>query len=409
MPQSRWDGFGERLRSYRLAAGLTQEELAEKSGLSVRAIADMESGRTSQPRRGSLERITEALQIPAAERRETTILATGPGPVVPRQLPTLATHFTGRAAELKELDDLLDRAQAEMAGTAPISAIVGTAGAGKSALAVCWAQRVAERFPDGQLYANLRGYDPAQPMVAAEALAGFLRALGVPGQDIPPEAGERAALYRSLMAGRRILVVADNARSAEQVRPLLPAGPLCATVVTSRDALAGLVARDGARRLRLDQLPAAEALDLLRILIGERVDADPGAAATLAELCSRLPLPLRVAAELVISRPAAPLADVAGELANQERRLDLLNADGDPQTAVRAVFSWSYQVLDAEAGRAFRLLGLNPGPLIDVRAAAALTGTTVEVARRILETLCQRPRRRQRDGGRAAGGADSPL
>ena len=231
-----------------------------------------------------------------------------------------------------------------------ISAIGGTAGVGKTALAVQWAHQVAGRFPDGQLYVNLRGYDPGQPVTAADALAGFLRALGVPGQDIPAEEDERAARYRSLLAGRRMLVVLDNAGSVEQVRPLLPGAAGCVVLVTSRDALAGLVARDGARRLDLDLLPLPDAVGLLRALIGARVDADPAAAAALAERCARLPLALRVAAELAAARPDVPLAELAGELADQQRRLDLLDAGGDPRTAVRAVFSWSYRHLDADAG-----------------------------------------------------------
>jgi DNA-binding SARP family transcriptional activator/Tfp pilus assembly protein PilF len=311
-----------------------------------------------------------------------------PAPV-PRQLPAPVTYFTGRAWELKALDGLLDQAAAEMAGTVVISAIGGTAGVGKTALAVHWAHQIAARFPDGQLYVNLRGYDPAQPMTAADALAGFLRALGVPSQDIPAEAGERAALYRSLLAGRRILVVADNAGSAEQVRLLLPGTHSGMTIVTSRSSLAGLVARDGAQRLDLDLLPLAEAVGLLRALIGERVDADPGAAATLAAQCSRLPLALRVAAERAIARSATPLADLAGELADQQRRLDLLDAGRDPHTAVRAVFSWSYRVLDVEERRAFRLLGLHPGAELDRFALAALTGGTPGRADGMLELLAR--------------------
>jgi len=188
-------------------------------------------------------------------------------------------------------------------GTVVISAIGGTAGVGKTALAVHWAHQVAGRFPDGQLYVNLRGYDPGQPMPAADALAGFLRALGVPGQDIPADEDERAARYRSLLAGRRVLVVLDNAGSVEQARPLLPGTEACAAVVTSRDSLAGLIARDGAARLDLDLLPLADAVGLLRALIGGRVDAEPGAAAALAGQCARLPLALRVAAERAAARP----------------------------------------------------------------------------------------------------------
>ena len=268
-----------------------------------------------------------------------------------------------------------------------ISAISGTAGVGKTALAVHWAHQAAGRFPDGQLYVNLRGYDPAQPVTPADALAGFLRSLGVAGQDIPAEEADRAARYRSLLAGRRMLVVLDNARSAEQIRPLLPGDPACAVVVTSRDALTGLVARDGARRLDLDLLPLQDAVGLLRALIGARVDIDPAAAEVLAAQCCRLPLALRVTAELAAARPATPLAELAGELADQQRRLELLNAGGDPRSAVRAVFSWSYRHLDTGAARAFRLLGLHPGADLDPYAAAALAGTTVARTRQLLDQL----------------------
>ncbi len=325
-------------------------------------------------------------------RADPSLAVPAPGSLatpVPRQLPADVPAFTGRAGELAALTGLLDQVGQEAPGTMVISAIGGTAGVGKTALAVHWAQQVAERFPDGQLYVNLRGYDPGQPMPAADALAGFLRALGVPGQDIPPEEDERAARYRSLLAGRRMLIVADNAGSVEQVRPLMPATPACVAVVTSRDALAGLVARDGARRLDLDLLPLADALGLLQALIGGRVDADPGAAAALAEHCSRLPLALRVAAELAADRPAVSLAGLASELADQRRRLDLLEAGGDQRTAVRAVFSWSYRHLDAAAASTFRLLSLYLGPDFDPYAAAALTEATVEQAERLLDLLAR--------------------
>ena len=199
-----------------------------------------------------------------------------------------------------------------------ISAIGGTARVGKTALAVRWAHQIAERFPDGQLYLNLRGCDLDEPLPAADALAGFLRDLGVPGPDIPAACSERAARFRSLLAGRRMLLVLDNAVQAEQVRPFLPGSPGCVTLVTSRDALAGLVARDGAVRLDLDLLPRAGGVELLRALIGARVDANPAAAYALAARCARLPLALRVAAELATARPAVSLAELAGELADQQ-------------------------------------------------------------------------------------------
>lgn len=309
--------------------------------------------------------------------------------LAPRQLPPGVRHFTGRAGELTALSGLADQAGRDGPGMVVISAIGGTAGVGKTALAIHWAQRVADRFPDGQLYMNLRGYDPKRPMPPTDALAAFLRALGVPGPDIPAGEQERTALYRSLLAGRRTLVLLDNAGSAEQVRPLLPSTAGCMAVVTSRDTLAGLVARDGAVRLYLDLLPLPEAAQLLCRLIGPRARADPGATDALAWRCARLPLALRVAAELAAARPADSLADLVAELADRQQRLDLLEAGGDRQTAVRTVFSWSYRGLDAAAAKAFRLAGLHPGPDFDAYAIAALTGLPAERALRALDRLTQ--------------------
>jgi DNA-binding SARP family transcriptional activator/tetratricopeptide (TPR) repeat protein len=325
--------------------------------------------------------------------RSTSLASGSAGPAVPRQLPAPVAHFAGRTEELAALTRLLDQPAGHSADQVPeaivISAIGGTAGVGKTALAVHWAHRVADRFPDGQLYANLRGYDPGRPVSAADALAGFLHALDVPEHDIPADENHRAAQYRSLLAGRRMLVVLDNASDVAQIRPLLPGSPGCMVVVTSRDALAGLVARDGAQRLDLDLLPRDDALGLLRATIGARVDADPDAAEALADRCCRLPLALRVAAELAVSRPTIPLAALASELADRQRRLDLLDAAGDQRTAVRAVFSWSYRHLADAAARVFSLLGLHPGPDLDSWAAAALTGTTVADARRLLDRLAR--------------------
>jgi tetratricopeptide (TPR) repeat protein len=302
----------------------------------------------------------------------------------PAQLPADVAAFTGRAEELAELDRL-----AAQSSDMVISVVSGTAGVGKTALAVRWARRAASTFPDGQLYVNLRGYDPGQPVPPGDALAGFLRALGLAGPDIPPGEDERAAAYRSLLDGRRVLVVLDNAASVEQVRPLLPGCPSCLVVVTSRDSLAGLVARHGARRLDLDILPLPDAVGLLRTLIGARVDAEPRAAAALAGQCARLPLALRVAAELAAASPGSLLEELAGELDGEQRRLDLLDAGGDGRTAVRGVFSWSYRHLPAAAARAFRLAGLHPGPDFDAYAVAALTGVTITQARDVLALLAR--------------------
>jgi DNA-binding SARP family transcriptional activator/tetratricopeptide (TPR) repeat protein len=322
----------------------------------------------------------------------------GPRPPapVPRELPADVDAFTGRSDELAELDRLLSagsRAAHRHPGSAGPAAVVicsvaGSAGVGKTALAAHWAHRVRDAFPDGQLYLNLRGYDPGEPVAAADALAGLLRALGLAERDIPADISERAARYRSLLDGRRMLLLLDNAASTAQVSPLLPGSPSCFVVVTSRDSLAGLVARHGARRLDLDLLPPADAVALLRALIGARVDADPASAATLAERCARLPLALRVAAEFAAARPALTVAQLVDQLAG-EQRLDLLDAGGDPRTAVRGVFSWSCRHLSAHAARAFSLTGLHPGPDLDAYAAAALTGTSLQQAHDALDTLAR--------------------
>ena len=306
-------------------------------------------------------------------------------PTVPAQLPADVRAFTGRTGELAALDRLL----APPDGDEPPLTVVlvsGTAGVGKSALAVRWAHRVRESFPDGQLYVNLRGYDAEQPVAVGDALAGFLTALGVRGPEIPPGVDERAGRYCSELTGRRMLVLLDNASSVEQVRPLLPGSGSCLVLITSRDALPGMVAIHGAERINLDLLPLPDAVGLLRRLIGSRVDREPSVAGDLARACARLPLALRIGAELAAARTDVSLAELVGELGDHRMRLDLLDA-GDPRAEVRAVFSWSYQNLPADAARVFRLVGLHPGDSVHVAAVAALTGTDVAEVRRLLGVL----------------------
>jgi tetratricopeptide (TPR) repeat protein len=297
-------------------------------------------------------------------------------------LPADVFGFTGRATQLGALDAFID-------GSARLAAVTGTAGVGKTAVVVHWAHRVAGQFPDGQLYVDLRGYDPGPPVAAVDALAGFLRRLGVEAGDIAGDPDERAAQFRTVLADRRVLVVLDNAASADHVRPLLPGTPSCLAVVTSRDALAGLVARDGARRLALDALTDAEAADLLRTLVGDRVDADPAAATVLAGRCAHLPLALRIAAEFATSHPGLPLADLATALRDEQARLDLLTAAGDPRTAVRSAFSWSYRHLSPAGQRVFARLGLHPGREVDAYAVAALADTGLTEARTQLAELAR--------------------
>ena len=329
---------------------------------------------------------TPAAMIPPAPA-EPAPTAAGPPTACapPAQLPMDVHGFTGRDVELDQLDTLLEHT-GRQPGTVRICAVSGTAGVGKTALAVHWAHRNRRRFPDGQLYVNLHGYDRDRPMTAADALSRFLTALGVPGPEVAADVDELATRFRSEIADRRMLVVLDNAATVEQVRPLLPGTGSCTVLVTSRDSLSGLVALHGADRLELDLLPPADAGALLRGLIGERADADPDATSALATHCARLPLALRVAAELAASRDAVPLAVLVKELADQQR-LDLLDAAQDPCAAIATVFSWSVRQLPPGVARAFRLLGLHPGPDADAYAVAALAGTGLDEARRGLNLL----------------------
>jgi DNA-binding SARP family transcriptional activator/tetratricopeptide (TPR) repeat protein len=311
----------------------------------------------------------------------------GPVPVMPRELPGALRHFTGREHELQALTGVLDRTDGR-AGTVVISAIGGTAGIGKTALAVQWAHQVADRFPDGHLYVNLRGFHPSgNPMTPAEAVRRLLDALGVPAARIPAGLDAQAGLYRTLLSGKRMLVVLDNAREAEQVRPLLPGSPGCLVLVTSRSQLAGLVAAEGAHPLTLDLLPQAEARELLARRLGRaRVGAEPGAAAELIRLCAGLPLALAIAAASASARPWLQLATLAGELRDVQCRLDALET-GDPAVSARAIFSWSLSDLPAQAVRMFKLLGLHPGPDITIAAAASLAGIAPSEVRKALRDL----------------------
>jgi tetratricopeptide (TPR) repeat protein len=305
---------------------------------------------------------------------------------VPQQLPAAVAHFAGRAGELATLTGLL-RGQATTRSTVVISAVSGTAGAGKTALAVYWAHQVADRFPDGQLYVNLRGFDPSgQVMHPAEAVRRFLDALNVPPERIPVDLDAQAALYRSQLAGKRILVVLDNARDTAQVRPLLPGAPTCLVVVTSRNQLTSLIA-DGAYPITLDLLTDDEARQLLTHRLGvERIAAEPAAVAEIITRCAHLPLALALLAARAAVRPHGGLQMLADELRDTQHRWQMLTGD-DPAMDVQAVFSWSYQTLTPDAARLFRLLGLHPGPDLSAVAAASLAGHPVSIVRPVLAEL----------------------
>ncbi|GIM97588.1 AfsR/SARP family transcriptional regulator [Paractinoplanes toevensis] len=311
------------------------------------------------------------------------MVSAGPGGPARAHLPAPPRHFTGRAAELAGLTATLD---AERTDHGPVIAtIVGPAGVGKTALALHWATAVRARFPDGQLYVNLRGFAMDPPTPPIEVLGQLLRALGVPAERIPAEVDEAAAAYRGQLADRRMLVLLDNAFGVDQVRPLLPGGSGCAVVVTSRNRLGGLTAVEGAHRIALSPLAIGEAAELLRAVVGARVDAEPGAAAELAEACGRLPLALRVAAANLTDDPMAPIRDHVSEL--RHGRLNALTVDDDSQATVRVALDLSYLRLTPEARRLFRRMSLAPGADIGVHGAGALLGVTPAQAHRVVGSL----------------------
>ncbi|GIH08265.1 hypothetical protein Rhe02_63320 [Rhizocola hellebori] len=378
----------------RRSAPFTYRELASKTGWSFTVISDYFAGRVLPP----TDRFDDLIRLLGATPAEQGALATArdrveelrrrgnaalgkrahPRPTVPRQLPAAVRHFTGREDELAVLDGVAARA-AQTGGTVLISAIAGTAGVGKTTLAIHWAHRVRDRFPDGQLHVNLRGFDPGGRIVPpADALLGFLTALGVMPQAVPAGLDDRAALYRSLVADKRILVVLDNARDAEQVRPLLPGTAGCVAVVTSRNLLSGLVAVEGAEPLALDLLSAGESRELLSRRLGQdRTGAEPEAVDRIAAACARLPLALAIVAAHAGLHPTLPLRSVADQLSGMRDRLDAFTGQ-DPSSDARAVFSWSYHALDPAAARLFRLLGLHPGPDVSISAAASLAALPVD-------------------------------
>jgi len=408
--------LGAALRNLRRSRGLAQRDLLRPLHLgSHSAIVDFEAGRRIPPNAviaayerffelpdGTLRKLRErALAERAAAEAPIGLGSarltgptepagpTRPGPkepVTPRQLPAMPESFIGRVAELAQLDRLLrDR---ETSTPVVISAVSGMGGIGKTALAVHWAHQARDNFRDGELYIDMQGYHPSGRPVTPEAAMGqFLTALGVETGRVPVVLAEQTGLFRTLMADRQMLVLLDNVRDVEQVRPLLPGSPSCRVLITSRSRLAGLAVREGAQRIALDTFDLRDAVRLLRRTIGARASEHPGATAALASLCGLHPLALRIAAERVVGADAA-VSEAVAALSQASDRLASLAVPDDDSAAIRKVFTWSYLGLGEPERRLFRLLGLHDGPDIALRPCAALAGLgEVECASQVSELV----------------------
>lgn len=391
---SKDDDFGALLRRHRLMAGLTQRELAARAGLSARAISDMERGRTGRPYPRSLRMLADVLGMRPEDEDRFHAAVSGRArqgaaraaamAVVPHQLPAGIRHLVGRGAELARLS-AISRGGGRSA--AAVAAITGMGGVGKTALAVYWAHLAARNFPDGQLYVDLRGFCAAdEALDIVETLRICLDGLGVLVGRRPGAVQAQLGLYRSLLARKRVLILLDNVRDEQQIRPLLP-GAGSMIVATSRRTLAGLAAVDGVTAVNLGVLSGAQSRQFLRLRLGaRRISAAGDAVNELAEACAGLPLALSIVAARAAAHPHLPLEALAAELGEDRHRLDALaisDAEADPRT----VFSWSLHYLSDPAAQLFRLLGLHPGTSISGSAAASLARMDVGSARRLLREL----------------------
>lgn len=400
-------GFAMVVRRHRLAAGFTQEQLAERASLSLRTVGDIERGHTRRPYRRSAELLGAAFGLSDSDldrfiRYADPLPPGSPGPgsrvqaagaaahdqpiTVPRQLPLNPPRIVGRSHVLTKLSGLLDGAAATRM---VVVAISGISGSGKTALALRYAYREAHRFPDGQLYVDLHGSSSGRrPVPSGTALSGILQSLQVPANGKFVSTDAQAAWYRSVLAGRQMMIILDDARDAMQVRPLLPSAPHCAVVITSRRRLTSLAAREGAHLVNLDVLSDSEAQQLLTGLIGPlRAAREPDAAMMLARCCSGLPLALSIVGARARISSHLTLTALAHRLTDPERAWGILDGGGDPACNVRAAFSSAVDMLSTDARRMLRALAAGPGRHIDAGAAADLAGHDATHPAELLDEL----------------------
>ena len=419
---------GDRLRAaWRYAHGWSQQNVADfynqevkNASMTPQRISDFERwpvstsavkptlkklGVLAKIYATTISKIVDRLDRQKMSPEELITLEVLDSGVKPRQLPATVPNFVGRTHELNLLTTQAQRADRTPEGTGPvvISSIGGTAGVGKTTLALHWTRTHIDQFPDGQLYIDLRGFSPGgAPVTAQEAIRDFLDAFQVPPERIPITVDAQAALYRTLLEDRRLVIVLDNARDADQIWPLLPGSPTCMVLVTSRQQLGSLVALKKAFHITLELMTPGEARQLLaNSLESERIDAEPDAVDELIQYCVGLPLALDIAAARIQIEPHTSLSTLVGQLREQHQRLDALSTGEDSQlTNIRAVFSWSYTALPPQAARLFRLLGLHPGPDISTLAAASLAGLSEYDTGHLLTKLTQAYLVKQRSPGR---------
>jgi tetratricopeptide (TPR) repeat protein/transcriptional regulator with XRE-family HTH domain len=381
----------ELIRHWRAEAGLTQEALADQAGLSVEGVRALEGGRRLRPRPATVQQLAAALQLVEQDAQQLEELARRPVRAPVDQLPPGIGDFTGRAWEIDELLRSLARPASGTTVAATSVALVsvaGMGGVGKTTLAVHTARRLAEEFPDGQLYVAMGGHSD-EPLDPQTALGRLLRALGIPDEEIPDSVELAAARYRSVLAGRRVLVLIDDVVSSSQVRPLIPGTAGSAALLTSRRQLIDLA---GVRQVQLDVLPVSDAVELLAAVVGDgRIEQEPQSARAVAVLCGQLPLALRIAGTYLAGRPGRPVAELAQELSNEEARWSVLSADDN---GVRASIRLSIDALAGDprqlaqtAARAFAVVSVLPGTEFSLRIAAAALGIGLREAEDAIEHL----------------------